>query len=309
MTWRAVARKDFQDAVRSWWLWGLIALFTISFAIPAYYLSREIDAAEAGWEGSSDFFLFLLAELPLIHLVIVAALIASYASIARERDSGTVKLLLSLPHSRRSVVFGKLIGRGLVVVLPVLVAFTIAALVFVVTPVSLSVGTYLAFTLLTALLALAFVGIGVGISAVAESARGAVVGTVTLYVIFAIFWGQFVEGVDRLLTDHTSLGVETLTNLQLFLLLLNPIEAYRTLVTSLTFDEELLGGFGAAVDVELTAEGWARATTLRTDEYVQHILSEEVPTYFSDPAVLALLLLWLLAFPAIGSLVFDRADL
>jgi len=43
--------------------------------------------------------------LPLV------AIFAGYAAISKERTGGSLKLLLSLPHSRKDVIIGKVVGR------------------------------------------------------------------------------------------------------------------------------------------------------------------------------------------------------
>jgi ABC-2 type transport system permease protein len=67
-----------------------------------------------------------------LNIVPVLALVASYLAIAGERESGTLKLLLGMPPTRREVVLGKLLGRLAVTTTAIVVAFTVGALLAVV---------------------------------------------------------------------------------------------------------------------------------------------------------------------------------
>lgn len=298
MTWQAVARKDFRDAIRSWWLWGLSVVFIVFFTVPAYLLARDIGGlfAAEGETIGSDVFIGLLAEINAFFVPIIAIVIA-YAAIAGERDSGSLKLLLSLPHSRRDVVIGKLVGRSLVVAIPVIIGFVAAILIFLVTPVDLELVNLLGFTLLTVVLAIIFTGIAVGISAAARTGRQAMIGTVGVYVLFTLFWTRFSRGLSALLQEYTSIADTTLVWTELGVLLFNPSHAYKSLSAILYLDGAFEARMTMAFDVPVEF-----ADALR-EEY------GSLPAYYSDPAVALLLVAWIVVPPLLGYLVFKEADL
>jgi ABC-2 type transport system permease protein len=297
MSWQAVARKDFQDSIRSWTVLALAAVFVVLFTVPAYFLARDVGglfAAETGEQLTSDAFISILSSLIAFFIPIIAIALA-YAAVAGERDSGTMKLLLSLPHSRRDVLVGKIVGRSAVIVIPVLVGFAAAAVVFLVTPVSLEIGSYVGFALLSALLGVVFVALAVGISAAATTRRRAMFGNVGIYVMFTLFWGQFAEGVASLLNEYTDIGFETLVEVQLATLLLNPVESYQSLAAILWTGDDLgarLAAFGGGPIGQV---------------YGQAL--EPLSWYFADPAVAVVFLAWLVVPPVLGYLVFREADL
>ncbi|MCH7661735.1 MAG: ABC transporter permease subunit, partial [Euryarchaeota archaeon] len=192
------------------------------------------------------------------------------------------------------VVLGKSIGRSAVIVLPILVGFVAAAIVFLITPVTLEVGNYVAFALLSALLGIVFVCLAVGVSAASGSRRQAMLGNVGLYVIFALFWGSFAEGLVSLLDEYTSIGFKTLAQIQLATRLLNPTDAYQSIAAILWTGDALgarvalFGGFAAEIYADALAP---------------------LPAYFSDPVVALVFLAWLVVPPVLGYLVFRNADL
>ncbi len=302
MSWQAVTKKDFQDAIRSYWLWGLSVLFIVFFGVPAYFFADRVGSAaqQQGQQLSTDAFLNILAEVNAFFVPVIAIVIA-YAAIAGERDSGTLKLLLSLPHSRLDVVIGKVLGRGAVVALPVLVGFIVAAGIFLVTPVDFGFTNYALFALLTALLAVVYVGIAIGFSAAARSARRAMIGTVGIYVLFTLLWNRFASGLINLLSEYADMGGESLVGLHILIKVLNPSQAYKTLTIRLVTDTatqarvSLVGGGG--IQGQLNRQMYAQA------------LGDSLPVYLTDPAVFLLMVLWLVTLPAVGYYIFNEADL
>ncbi|QGN07316.1 ABC transporter [Halorhabdus sp. CBA1104] len=106
----AVAKKDFRDALRSRALWGLSALFVLLSVLIAYAFGEfttEMGVEEQTAEGLAY---FLASQIGLF--VSVTAIVIAYKAIAGERESGSIKILLSLPHTRRDVLAGKVLGRG-----------------------------------------------------------------------------------------------------------------------------------------------------------------------------------------------------
>ena len=89
--------------------------------------------------------------------------------------------------------------------------------------------------------------------------------------------------------------------LHLFLKVLNPTQAYKTLVARLFTESpvaarvNLVGGSG--LQGQLNRQVYANA------------LGDAVPLYLSDPFVAIVLVLWLIGAPAAGYLVFRDADL
>lgn len=297
MSWQAVARKDFADSIRSRGLWVVSAIFLVLFVVPAYFVAQGVGGAvmqQTGEQISSDSFINLLSSF-VAFLIPIVAVVLAYAAVAGERDSGTLKLLLALPHSRRDVVLGKIVGRSAVIVLPILLGFLAAAVVFLITPVSLEIGNYVVFALLSALLGVVFVSLAVGISAAADSRRRAMLGNVGIYVVFALFWGSFAEGIVNLLNEYTDVGFEMLVRVQLATRLLNPTDAYQSLAAIL-WTQDALGARLSLFGGGLAGQVYAQAL-------------DPLPAYFSNPVVAVVFLGWLVVPPVLGYLVFRDADL
>jgi ABC-2 type transport system permease protein len=297
MSWEAVARKDFRDAVRSRWLWVLSALSVLVFAGAAV---GRLYVGGGGQQESAAIlrgFLFFLKQGTAI-LIPLTALVVAYGSITRERESGTVKLLLSLPHSRDDVVFGKFLGRSAVVTLPVLVGFFVALLALLPAASGLDILVYVQFALLTALLGVVFVGIAVGVSAAANSNQQALVGAGGLFAVFWFLWNFFVSGVNRAATELFGLSTPQQFQLRLALKILNPIQAYKSLVDSLFMGE-----------LEARIRMFSLLLGMIPNQQAARALGPELSPVFSDAVVLLAMLLWLAVPLAVGVVWFRDADL
>ncbi len=293
MTWQAVARKDFRDSLRSRWLWVLSAIFVGLFVGSAYFVGSGLGNSDE--QVSTDAFIGLLGSRVVALLVPLIALVVAYSAIVGERESGTIKLMLSLPHSRQDIVVGKLLGRSGVVAVPIFLGMVASAIVLVFYGINLKIVSYLLFTMLTIALGIVFVSLAIGISAAASTNRRGMVASVALYVLFTQFW-QYVRRSLLVLDDKLSLGWELaqFAKYGLFIKYFNPIRAYETLVASLYM--------GGTLDARLYQ---IRGLQLRA--YKQAL--GETPFYLSNPVVIAQFLLWLLIPVAVGYLLFDRADL
>ncbi|AFO55692.1 MULTISPECIES: ABC transporter permease [Natrinema] len=183
-----VAKKDFRDAIRSRVLIGLtvlFALFTVGGAALASWVSGLFDDASA----QSTIELVLTLQAPAGFLVPIIALIVGYGAIAGERESGSLKFLLGLPHRRRDILLGKVLGRTGVVAVSIFVGFTIGLLGLFAFVGSVSLTDYVAFTAVTILFGLVYVAIGVGFSAMTRSTTRAAVGALSVVILFKVVWG------------------------------------------------------------------------------------------------------------------------
>ncbi|MFC7081240.1 ABC transporter permease [Halorussus caseinilyticus] len=278
MSWLVVARKDFEDAVRSRMLWAITAVFLL-FTAGAVYIRKAVLADAPGLPDATQ---FLTAPSGLI--IPLTALVVAYLAIAGERESGSIKILLGLPHTRGDVVLGKLVGRTLVVTAGILVAFAGAALTLFALFGGLAVVDFLLLTLLTVLFGLTFVGIAIGASAFAATRSRAMALAIGAFFLFQVLWDFVPLGVYYLV-EGTLPGPGTLLPSWFYLVqVLNPRNAY-TQASDIVFS-----GAGPIVPAEALA-------------------GSSVPFYVQNWFGLVILVVWLVVPVALGYWRFERADI
>jgi ABC-2 type transport system permease protein len=226
----AVARKDFQDAIRSRVLLGLTVLFVL-FVAGASYFFAQIQPAPGGGDPTALVLVFsLLAPAGL--LVPVIGLALGYKAVAGERESGRIKLLLSLPHSRLDVVLGKALGRTSVLVVPILVGFAVGAAVIFWQSSRFTPVNYIAFAFVTVLLGLAYIAIGVAISSATTSTFRALIGGGSLLIVLEFLWQPVLLAIV-FLVNGLSLPQQLPGDWYFFLQSLSPGSAYSSAARSL----------------------------------------------------------------------------
>ncbi|RLM56701.1 ABC transporter permease [Halobellus sp. Atlit-31R] len=305
MSWQAVARKEFRDAIRSRWLHGSTLFFALFLGgASALFFGFLLPPANRQVSNLFGFFanlgVFSFSFPSLLALVLgFIALSTSYGSITEERETGSVKLLLSLPNSRLDVVVGKLLGRSTVVVAALLVGFLATFAALVATGTRLQLGAFVPQVALTAILGVAFVSIGLSLSALADSNREATLATMGLYFVFAVLWGSIAEGIPKLVNyaaEQVGMSVAELTRVQLgvFLKYVNPLKTYETLAAGLYYEP---------------SRARLLSTTFGERAVLGSTLQESLPFYFADWFLFLLLLAWIVVPAAVGYWAFEREDL
>ena len=181
----AVAKKDFRDAVRSRTLWALTVLFFLLVsAIGVAY--AEFDALSGGDPTPTGLIFFIASGVGTY--VSLAALLACYKSVAGERESGTIKVLLSLPHSRRDVLVGKWLGRAAVLAIPVVGTFVVGVAIGGVLMGTFAPAATGALAVMTLFFTVVYASVYVGISAMSDSDTRVTLVAVGFFVVVEMLW-------------------------------------------------------------------------------------------------------------------------
>lgn len=294
-TWTDVARKDFEDAMRSKMLWGFIVVFVafVSMALPvAEQLFPDAVVVDPGKALSG---VAMLAQL----FVPGIALVAGYMAVVGERRTGSLRVLMSYPFSRRDVVAGKLVGRLLVTGTALIVGFAVASVLVVVLYGTPGLWAFAGFVGAGVLIGVTFTGLAVGGSAAASSRGRAMTVTIGSFVAMVFFWKPVVSGVYYAVTG--SLPGLHAEEWYFLLKRINPLEAYRVL-TSWALDEEV-----SAVP-QFPVEN-VPANALPETLALANRLAGEVPFYLEEWFSVVVLVAWGVIPVLVGYWRFERSDL
>lgn len=292
-----VARKDFEDVIRSWMFWTIMGVSLLLMVIVTFGVATD-DLDEVGQEIVYALFSSLGGQL----VIPVMALIFGYMAIAGERQSGSLRVLFGLSHGRADVLVGKLLSRSAAMLVGTLLASAVVGALVLLLFDPFDVGTFLGFTALTILMALSFTGIAIGISATTGTRSRAMGGAIGSYVGFTLAWHPVVAMLHYAVEGELA-GFD-LPEWYAFLLMLNPLTAYRESLGQLTdqYLWPLIGWSNIVEDVPQEATGEPGAL----------LLSNRVagdPFYVSEPFAAAVLVAWFAVPVALGYRRFQRADL
>jgi len=236
VTWRVIARRDWrltrEARLTKVALVGLIGVVSVAAYVypvvgtPPITTSR-FGAFVGGWLGG------LLAPIGVLF---------GYGAIAREHESGALRLALSMPHGRSTLVLGRFAGRAGVLGAAIVVGMAIAGVLVVYPFGTLQPLRLLAFVLLCVAHGAIWVGIGVAASTlVATNRRALVLGVAALFVL-VIVWDAVTAGAEAGLVAAgvTDGPIRTAVRVSAQL---DPGSAFETLVTALTASDRGTGAW------------------------------------------------------------------
>lgn len=297
---RAIAKKDFQDSIRSWLFLFLSVFFFSILVLPTvvlWHLGGDLPTAEA-----------TTAELvshvhTITRLVIpVIALVLGWKAIAGERESGSLKVLLSLPHSRTDVLLGKFIGRSAVLTLSLFVGFFLAAFVVILLFGGFDLADYVGLFAVSALYGLAYTSIAIALSSLTRSTTVAGAFAFGVFVLFYVVWEGFLLAINVLVQFDYLPGVEyTVTGPGGETVTLERPHGVAFLFRS--FDP------GVAYRNALS---FATSIAEQNPQFVQSMenaFGGTVPFYLQDWFAIVVLLFWIVVPLAVAVYQFDRVDL
>ena len=190
----AVARKDFADARRSKALIGLSLTFIV-MGVGGTYLYTLLPTMDPSiGPVTPDGLYNFLGQISSLFIAI-AALVLSYKAVAGETESGSVKLLLGLPHTRRDVFLGKVLGRSGVMIVALLIGLLSTFGVAIALIDGVAAGAFVGFLAVTLLFGIVYVTIMVSLSATTKSTGTAATLAIGAFVVLELFWDAVVFAV------------------------------------------------------------------------------------------------------------------
>ena len=221
------AKTDISESLRSRWF----MVYTLVFGgiIVALFMSGLTESRVMGFSGLSR---VLVTYLQITMAILpVFVLITTVRSVAGDREAGVFEYMLSLPVSLFAWFWGKMLGRFVVVFLPVLLAMFAAVAWGLGKDIEIPWAQVMYYTGFLLSLAWCFLGIGMLVSTLARSSD------VATGIAFIIWLGLllFMDLILLGLLIRQGMPSETVIALALF----NPMQVFRTAAMML-FDPQLV---------------------------------------------------------------------
>ena len=221
------AKLDIVESMRARWfliyslVFGAIVVLLFAFGLTE---SRVL-----GFIGLSR---LLVTYIQLAMAILpIFVLITTVRSVAGDREAGVFEYLLSLPVSLRAWFWGKIVGRYVVIFLPVFVAMFGAVLWALVEDIEVPWFMFGYYTALLAAMGWCFLGLAMLISALARSTDIAQGAAFMLWLTLLLFLDLILLGV--MIQGHVAPEVAV------GIALANPLQVFRTAALAL-FDPQLI---------------------------------------------------------------------
>ena len=227
-----IARKELGEAARSKWFWLWAGAFGVLAASLAAVALPGSQVAGYGSFGRTAASLVALVQIivPLMGLTLGAQ------SLAGQRESGSLRFLLSHPVSRTEAFWGTYLGLALALLATAAIGFGAAGIVTVLRAGGAQAGAYVYIAGLSWLLAISMLGVGMLISTFTRRASAALGISVFAWLVLTFLGDLGVMGTS--IATRLPLGALFATAL------LNPVEAFR--LASLTVFSGTLDVLGPA---------------------------------------------------------------
>lgn len=262
-----LAQTDFGETRRGWQLQMVAGTFGLVGLLFGY----------AGGNTGETLFFLMAFLAPLV------ALVFTQQTIVGRRTRNELSVLLSLPFSRRDIVFGVFLSRTAFMLAVLVAAYLGGVIGGLIGGETLDSTMFVGGFVFAFVISIVFVSIGVGISAAVRSTTGASVGIFGTYLLFVFqLWRAIPEAILYLIRgfdspDSLPTWAETFVQLSPFAALSNALAP--------AFD-------ALADDLPLTSG-----------------LPDDPPLYMEPWFGTAVVLLWIVLPVALGYWQFDRTDI
>ena len=221
------AKLDIVESLRARWF----AIYSLVFGglVALLFIFGLTESRVLGFIGLSR---LLVTYIQLCMAILpIFVLITTVRSVAGDREAGVFEYLLSLPVGLAAWFWGKILGRYLVIFLPVFAAMGGAVLWALVRGIEVPWGMFIYYTALLAVMGWCFLGMGMLVSALARSTDVAQGAAFMLWLTLLLFLDLILLGVmiQGQVQPEVVVGIA----------LANPLQVFRTAALAL-FDPQLI---------------------------------------------------------------------
>lgn len=220
-----VMRSDLYESLRSRWF--LVYLLVFSSLVALIFASGVTNSYVLGFTGLTRLLLIFIQACNVILPVFI--MVTTVKSIAGDRDAHILEYMLSFPVSLKDYYWGKLLGRFIVVLIPLIFAMCVALAIGIFSG-GVPWALVFLYTVLLICSAFTFLGIGFFVSTLVRSQEMAVGVALFAWLFLIAFIDIALIGImiKNLIAPEVIFSVA----------LLNPVQVFRVAAISL-FDPVL----------------------------------------------------------------------
>lgn len=238
--WIAVAKKEYLENVRNAWVVTVSLVFLAITLLTAWLISALGQDARPAGSADAAFgqVVITLSAMQTFggFLPPILALMLGFATLAGERESGSLGLLTAQPISRTEILLGKWIGLWGVLATAIIVGYGIGGTIVVTRAGAGWLGVQALLVFLGATLAwtAAWTSITVFLSALFARRGTAIAGSIGIWFLFGGFvWTIITFGIVAIATGGSPLeGTDSLPGWVVITQILNPNQVYDGLLTA-----------------------------------------------------------------------------
>ena len=223
---KQIIHSDIRQSMRSRWFWAYSLLFGGFVAV--MFASGITESQIIGFVGLSRLMVtFMQISMAILPIYV---LISTVRSVVGDRENSVMEYMLSLPISFSSYFWGKLIGRFLLIYVPIFIALLGAVLWAMITKVDVPWDLFILYSILLASLVFFFLGLSMYISAKAKNQEIAVSTAFIIWLFLVAFIDLILIGIMLKMRGNPDLIIG--------LGMLNPLQVFRT-GSLILFDPQL----------------------------------------------------------------------
>ena len=221
------AWADIVESLRARWFMVYAGIF--GSIVVLLFVFGLTESRIMGFTGLSR---LLITYIQLTMAILpIFVLITTVRSVAGDREAGVFEYMLSLPVSLFAWFWGKMLGRFMVIFIPVFFAMLIALIVGVFKGAEVPWGLFAYYSALLVVLSWCFLGIGMLISSMARSADVATGAAFVIWLVLIMFLDLILLGI----MVQEGISMESAVSISLA----NPLQVFRTAAMML-FDAKLV---------------------------------------------------------------------
>ncbi len=275
-----VAKKEFKSNIKNKWIILLVLIFLSLTVLVSFYGSSK---GEDEWRNLEQTILWMSTYME--YIIPIFGLILGYGSIVREKEKGSLQLILSYPVERGEVLSGKFLGLWAVFTISVSSGLTLGGLIIGSKVTFLYWGDYYLFILASVILGGVYISIAMMLSIICEDSMSAMSSSVFVLFLFSFLWLGMMYALAEATFGWSMMESGTPPKWYFGLQLLNPTLIWFTLL---------------ALNIP-PFRAWA--LEFGGNE------PAGTPTFYDTWVMIGILLIWIAVPLLVGEYIFRRKDI